>query len=161
MTATHSHADMLPRGTLILAGTLAAFTLTLTAVYRIAGVPPSASTQLFRGQNGITEVESRNLRFTDRADGAVVITDVDTGEVAHIVKPGTQSGFIRAVMRGLARDRRMRGIDDQPPFKLTLWKDGELSLTDSATGRATEMTAFGHSNRANFAALLDRRSAAQ
>ena len=60
-----------------------------------------------------------------------------------MIEPGQQTGFIRGVMRGLARERRMRGIGDAPPFNLSLWRDGELSLTDSATGRSIELTAFG------------------
>ena len=45
-----------------------------------------------------------------------------------------------------------------PPFTLTAWRDGELSLTDTATGRSIELTAFGSTNRAAFAALLETRS---
>ena len=107
-----------------------------------------------RAQGGIVAVASRDLRFLDRADGAVVIEDVRTGQPASIIHPGEKTGFIRGVMRGRARDRRSRGIGDAPPFNLTLWRDGELSLTDSATGRSIELTAFGTANRAAFAALL-------
>jgi putative photosynthetic complex assembly protein len=59
-------------------------------------------------------------------------------------------------MRGLARERRMHGIDSTPPFDLTLWKDGELSLTDTVTGRSVELNAFGTTNRATFLDLLTR-----
>ncbi len=83
-----------------------------------------------------------------------MIQDVDTNSVAAIVQPGEQTGFIRGVMRGLARERQMAGIGAEPPFTLTLWQNGQLSLTDSATGRSIEMTAFGSDNRAAFAALL-------
>ena len=107
-----------------------------------------------RAQEKIAVVESRSLRFVDRADGAVVIEDVGRGGVASVIEPGQQTGFIRGVMRGLARERRMHGIGNAPPFTLTLWRDGELSLTDSATGRSIELTAFGSTNRAAFAALL-------
>jgi putative photosynthetic complex assembly protein len=105
-------------------------------------------------------IASRNLRFTDRGDGAVLIVDSDKGDTASIIQPGQQTGFIRGVMRGLARERRMRGIGDQPPFNLSLWQDGELSLTDSATGRSIELTAFGSTNRASFLALLPKGHAA-
>ena len=74
--------------------------------------------------------------------------------IVSVIEPGQQTGFIRGVMRGLARDRRSRGIGNAPPFNLTLWRDGELSLTDSATRRSIELTAFGSTNRAAFAALL-------
>ncbi|AJP74045.1 photosynthetic complex assembly protein PuhC [Sphingomonas hengshuiensis] len=158
MSGTHSHGEMLPRGTLVLAGALVAFALSAASFVRIADIPPAASPVLMREQAGIRPVKSRDLRFVDRADGAVVIEDV-RGGIAAVVVPGQQTGFIRGVMRGLARERRAHGIGNGPSFKLTLWADGELSLVDSATGRALELTAFGTTNRATFAALLDAHNA--
>jgi putative photosynthetic complex assembly protein len=158
MSGTHNHGDMLPRGTLVIAGSMVMFALASASIVRIADIPPAASPVLMREQAGIRAVKSRDLRFVDRADGAVVIEDV-SGGVAAVVVPGQQTGFIRGVMRGLARERRAHGIGDGPPFRLTLWQDGELSLVDSATGRAIELTAFGSTNRATFAALLDARNA--
>lgn len=154
MSVRHDHHDMLPRGTVVLAVALMLFALAVTIAVRIAGIPPAASPVLMRAQAGIAPIQSRSLRFTDRADGAVVIQDVVLGSTAAVVAPGEKTGFIRGVMRGLARERRMHGIGDGPPFTLTLWQDGQLSLTDSATGRSIELTAFGTANRASFAALL-------
>lgn len=154
MSSDHAHADMLPRGTLVIAGALVLFALAVTSFVRIADIPPAASPALLRQTAHIAPVESRNLRFVDRADGAVLIQDVDQRSTASVIAPGQQTGFIRGVMRGLARERKMSGIGDGPPFRLTLWRDGQLTLTDSATGRSIEMTAFGSTNRAAFAALL-------
>ena len=159
MSASHSRADMLPRGTLIIAGALVLFALGVTSAVRIAGYAPAASPVLMRQAEHVAPVRSRDLRFTDRADGAVVIEDVKSGGTASVIEPGQQTGFIRGVMRGLARERHMRGIGNGPPFTLTLWRDGELSLTDTVTGRSIEMTAFGSANRASFAALLTARDA--
>ena len=114
MSQLRAQADMLPRGTLIIAGALMLFALAATSIVRIAGIPAS---------------ETRATRAP------------------------------RSIMRGLARDRRARGIGEAPSFNLTLWRDGELSLTDSATHRSIEMTAFGPANRAAFAALLSNGSA--
>lgn len=150
----HSHADMLPRGTLVIAGALVLFALTATATVRLAHLPAAASPVALRDAAHMVPVSQRNLRFVDRADGAVVIEDVDRHAIAEVIAPGQKTGFIRGVMRGLARDRRMRGIGDQPPFNLALYRDGELSLTDSVTGRSIELTAFGSTNRAAFLALL-------
>ena len=158
MSNTHSHADMLPRGTLVIAGALVVFALTATTIVRVAHIPPSASPALMRQAEHIAPVRSRLLRFTDRADGAVVIEDVGHGVIASVIEPGQQTGFIRGVMRGLARDRHARGIGSRTPFDLTLYRDGELSLTDTATGRSIELTAFGSANRASFAALLDSKA---
>ena len=154
--STHSHADMLPRGTLITAGALVLFALTATTTVRLAHIPAAASPVALRDANHMVPVAQRNLRFIDRADGAVVIEDVDQGATASVIEPGQKTGFIRGVMRGLARERRMHGVGNQPPFNLSLWRDGELSLTDSATGRSIEMTAFGSTNRASFLALLPK-----
>ncbi len=158
--SAHTHSDLLPRGMLILAGALVLFVFTITAAMRIAQVPASASPVAMRAANHMTPIVSRNLRFTDRGDGAVLIEDADNGDTASVIQPGQQTGFIRGVMRGLARERRMRGIGARPPFNLALWQDGELSLTDSVTGRSIELTAFGSTNRAAFLALLPRAHAA-
>ena len=154
MSRAPDRADTLPRGTLVIAGALVLFALTATSIVRIAGVPLAASPAALRAEGKVAAVASRNLRFLDRADGAVVIQDVRTGQPAAVIQPGEKTGFIRGVMRGLARERRSRGIGNTPSFNLTLWRDGELSLTDSATGRSIELTAFGSANRAAFAALL-------
>lgn len=147
-------AERLPRGALMLAGALVAFALTLTATMRIAHVPPAASPVSLRAAGHVAPVRSRSLRFIDEADRGVRIEDAGTGRTASTIVPGQQTGFIRGVMRGLARERRMHGIGSGPPFTLTQWRDGELSLTDTATGRSIELDAFGSTNRAAFAALL-------
>ena len=161
MSSMHAHGDMLPRGTLIIAGSLVLFAFAAASIVRIANIAPSASPVLMRQAEHIAPVKSRDLRFIDRPDGAVVIEDVVNGVTASVITPGQETGFIRGVMRGLARERRSRGIGNGPPFKLTLWRDGQLSLVDSATGRAIEMTAFGSTNRAAFAALLDAKGTAK
>ena len=156
MSAAHLPNALVPRTPLVIIGSLVLFVLAATSIVRIAHIPPSASPAAVRAAAGIAAVKSRDLRFVDRADGAVVISDI-RGGVAQIIAPGQQTGFIRGVMRGLARERRAHGIGDGPPFNVTLWRDGELSLTDSATGRAIELTAFGSTNRAAFAVLLDAK----
>jgi len=150
----HDHASALPRGALPIAGALVIFALGATALARVTQLPPSASPALVRAEKGVTPLRSRDLRFTDRADGAVVIFDTNANRIASVVEPGQETGFIRGVMRGLARERRMNGIGNTPPFRLTLWRDGQLSLVDTATGRDIQLDAFGGTNRAAFAALL-------
>ena len=97
-------------------------------------------------------VTARDLRFADRADGAVVVTDTGTGQTVDVLQG--EQGFIRATMRGLARARRSEGIGGAAPFRLTAWSDGRLSLDDSETGRHVELGAFGSLNTAVFARLL-------
>jgi putative photosynthetic complex assembly protein len=148
-------ANTVPRGALVIAGGLVLFTLAATAAVRVTGAPPSASPSLVRAEEGARPVATRLLGFADRADGAVVITDLTTRKVVQTIEPGGETGFVRGVMRGLARDRKMRGIGNAPGFELTLWGNGQLSLTDTATKRELELGGFGGTNRAAFASLLE------
>jgi len=95
---------------------------------------------------------ARDLTFADRADGAVVVTDAGTGQTVDILQG--EQGFIRATLRGLARARHSEGLGAAPPFRLTAWSDGRLTLDDAATGRHLELQAFGSFNVAVFARLL-------
>ena len=97
-------------------------------------------------------VASRDLRFADRADGAVVVTDAQTEQTVDVLQG--EQGFIRATMRGLARARHSDGIGAAAPFRLTAWSDGRLTLDDPTDGRHLELQAFGSLNVAAFARLL-------
>jgi putative photosynthetic complex assembly protein len=94
----------------------------------------------------------RNLRFADRADGAVVITLSDTGQVLDVAQG--QNGFLRGTLRGFARQRHESGIGSMPPMRLSGYPDGRLVLFDPSTGRQVDLEAFGSSNEAVFAHLL-------
>ncbi len=104
-----------------------------------------------------TAVESRDLQFLDRTEGGIAIRDAASGEVIALLEPGT-NGFIRGVMRGFARERRSHGVNREPPFTVTRWSDGRLSITDKETGRQVELDAFGPDNARAFARLLTQSS---
>ena len=97
-------------------------------------------------------VAMRDLRFEDRADGAVLIYDAAATTPFEVVQG--QAGFLRGTLRGLARARHSEGRDDRTPFHLAAWPDGRLTLDDPATGRRLDLEAFGPSNEAVFARLL-------
>lgn len=135
-----------PRGALFGAAALVALTLALAATARWTGfgamqAPVSAA------------VTARDLRFDDRADGAVVVHDARTGELVELVAPGT-NGFMRSLLRGLARERRSQGIGAGPPFRLSQLANGRLTLEDPSTGRRIDLDAFGPTNAGAFARLL-------
>jgi putative photosynthetic complex assembly protein len=98
----------------------------------------------------VAAAASVDLTFTDRADGAVV---VEGGGAVTVLDPGT-NGFVRGVLRGLARDRRARGIGAETPFRLVQRVDGRLALEDPATGRTLDLGAFGPTNAGAFARFL-------
>lgn len=138
-----------PRFALIAAAVLIAGSITAAAAgryVRLNNPEPSVYANA-------TPVAARDLTFFDMADGSVEVRDAQDARVLFVAAPGT-NGFIRGVMRGMARDRRARGIGQEPGFRLAQWADGRLSLEDLATGRQIELSAFGGTNRAAFAQLL-------
>jgi putative photosynthetic complex assembly protein len=159
MSMAHDHSNMLPKGALFLACSLVLTALAATTAARVAQLPPAALPAAVRATDHAKVLITRSLRFTDRADGAVVIEDVNAKQIAGTVAPFTKSGFVRSVMRGMARDRHLRGLGADAPFELTLWNDGQLSLVDSLTGRSLELGAFGNTNRQAFLDLLQSKEA--
>jgi putative photosynthetic complex assembly protein len=135
-----------PRGALLGAAALMTLTMVAAGTARLTGIGTS------HVADGMP-VESRDLRFADRTDGAVVITEAKTGRVVDVASPGT-NGFLRSTMRGLARDRKRQDLGSEAPFRLTRWADGRLSLRDEATGRSIDLGAFGPTNAAVFAHLM-------
>lgn len=147
-----SGARPFPRGALMGAAALVGLTIVAAAGARLTG---SGVTAPFEA----APVEVRDLRFVDRADGAVGVYAAESGEVVEIVPPGS-NGFLRGVMRGLARERMLNSIADEPAFRLTRWADGRLSLEDPTTGRVIDLGAFGPTNIQTFARLLNPPGAA-
>lgn len=137
----------LPRGLLLGAAALALGSILVVSAARYSDVGVTHMPQA-------TAVFKRNLRFEDRDTGAVAIFDVDTKQQIELLQPGT-NGFLRGVMRGLARERRAEGVSAIPPFTLTRWNDGRMSLTDPSTGAVVNLEVFGPTNSAAFAQLLE------
>ena len=88
------------------------------------------------------------------------MVDSRDGKEIYRVQPGT-NGFIRATIRGLTRERRREGVGQIPPFALTRWSDGTLSLEDSSIRRRIDLDAFGPTNAQAFAQLFAARSQRQ
>ncbi len=153
----HSHANTVPRPALIMALALVAITLFMTVLVRLGVAEREAVPAVERARTGAAPVAERALIFADMPDGAVRIADASSGRTIvslHGERDG--GGFVRGVLRGMARERMMRGVGQQPPFILTLWQDGSLSLADRTTGRSVELGAFGPDNRAAFLRFLER-----
>ena len=75
------------------------------------------------------------------------------GGRTQVIPPAT-GGFVRGVVRGMVRDRKSRGIGQEPVFRLTEWSDGRLTLEDTATRRSFNLNAFGPDNRQAFETML-------
>lgn len=154
----HDHENMVPPAALKAALTLVVFSLLLVGAVRVGAVSAGPSPAQARAAEHLRPTAERQLLFADSADGKVIVTDAATRETVAAI--GTEgSGFIRGVMRGLARERYQHQQGASVPFRLSAWPDGALTLTDDSTGRVIELGSFGPDNRAAFARFLDRRSA--
>jgi putative photosynthetic complex assembly protein len=155
----HSHDNTVPKAALIGAAACVIITVLLTGAVSLGLVAGPVTMEQARKTSGVTAIASRDLQFLDQPGGSVQIRDVTKGSVATTIMPGTESGFIRGVMRGLARDRMLRHLGSDQPFRLTLWSNQQLSITDMATGRNIELNGFGDTNRTAFIALLNAKPA--
>jgi putative photosynthetic complex assembly protein len=151
--AQKQHDRRFPRGALYGAAALIGLALVSSGLARVSGVGRTHAPES-------VSVAARDLRFEDRSDGAVAIYEAASGRVVDMISPGT-NGFLRGVMRGLARDRRQQHIGPEAPFRLTRWRDGRVSIEDSATHQRIELSSFGPTNAAAFARLLHDRSASK
>lgn len=143
---------MIPKGALGAAIMLVLFALVAVTVSRVTGV---GSTQM----TPPAVVESRDLRFEDGKDGAVVVLDARDNQVIEQMPSGT-AGFVRVVMRGMARERRLGDIGSEPPFRLARHSNGQVTITDTATGKRVDLDAFGTANAESFTRLMTMKGGA-
>jgi len=152
----HSHEIKVPIGVLIgimlvLLGAIAA-----TAWFRISGNPPIS--QVPQPEQVI---QSSELRFKDGPEGTVSVFEVvddQTELLVDVIEVG-EGGFIRGLLRSLARARRANDIGDEHPFLLTEQADGSLFLEDPMTEQRIYLQAFGPASAESFKALLTRDDA--
>jgi putative photosynthetic complex assembly protein len=102
-------------------------------------------------------VKVLQLRFEDRPDGSIAVIDYKTGKQIDAVQG--EAGFVRGTLRGLAQERRRRGLDSGPPFELIYRADGRLTLSDTATGRLVDLESFGPTNAGTFFKLFNASNA--
>ena len=145
------YEPIVPKGGVFAAAALVLFSLAAVTTVRVTGlggvhmVLPAA-------------VESRDLQFEDGKNGAVLVYDASDHQLVDTLPPGS-NGFIRVVLRGLARERRLGDIGAQPPFRLTRFAGGQITLTDTSTDKQIDLGAFGSTNAEAFARLMKLRSA--
>ncbi len=131
---------------------LAVFALIIITVVGVAvvqwnkrGVPVAAPA----GQ----VLEQRELRFEDASDGRVLVIDAQTETLVDALDVGT-NGFLRAMLRGLARDRRAVSVGPEVPFRIARYDTGRILLIDPVTDRRVDLLAFGSTNAQVFSRYL-------
>ncbi|MEM1029575.1 MAG: photosynthetic complex assembly protein PuhC [Myxococcota bacterium] len=100
-----------------------------------------------------TVTATTELTFEDRGDGSVAVFGHPSGHEVAVLAPRS-NGFVRGVMRGLFRARKLGGHPRQAPFRIRRYSDGTLELLDPMTGRNIDLSSFGHDNQAAFADLM-------
>ena len=100
-------------------------------------------------------VESRDLRFGIGQDGAVLVFDAAIDQLVDTLAPGS-NGFVRVVLRGLARERKLGDIGAQPPFRLTRYADGQITLDRHIDRQADRPRRLWRDQSEAFARLLNR-----
>lgn len=131
---------LFPRAVLVAAACVVGLVLLVVATLRLSGFDPVQAP-------GAVALE-RRLVFSDTADGAVQVRDAASGE--QVARMAGEQGFLRGVLRGLARERRALGVPAEQPYVLSLHADARLLITDPATGQRIDLTSFGPDNAAVF-----------
>lgn len=135
-----------PRGALIMAGSLIAIVFALAISARVFNFGA------FHEENTAV-LQQRALRFSDEKNGGIRVVDASTGLVAAVLPPGT-NGFLRGALRSLTRSRALASITDAVPFQLIQYADGRLVLLDPATKQHVTVSSFGPTQIASFDQLL-------
>lgn len=137
----------------LLVGLSMALCIAIIAIARWTGVSESFV-------SSASSVETHRLYFEDRVDGSIAVTLSVTEPRFHStainvarIEPES-NGFLRGVLRGLASERKRRGMGSELPFELNLRTDGRLTLDDPGTGRQIDLRSFGPTNAATFENLL-------
>jgi putative photosynthetic complex assembly protein len=144
--AQHIHTQTVPRPALFGAAFLIVGSMALAASARSAHLAEQKAPMAAPSQ--VIEV-----RFEDRADGTLVVLDAETGREIRTVAPGTNH-FVRGVLRGMFRGRKLESLGKEPGFRLAHEADGRTTLEDPQTGRHVDLDSFGPTNAAVFADIL-------
>lgn len=140
------HDRPFPRGVLIAVASLIGLTILAIAVARLSGFDPSQGPRP-------AEVAGRDLLFVAAEQGDLAVRDAASGALLATL-PAGEDGFIRGVLRTLARERRKHDVDPDAPFRLSLREDGHVALEDRTTDFYVDLQAFGATNEAAFARFL-------
>lgn len=145
---TQSRTEIIHRRGVFAAGALVVLTVVTVAATQLTG-----GGKVYTPQGELTA--SADLHFTDEADGLVAVYDAVTG--TRLIEYGEDEGvFVRVVMRGVARQRRLRGEGAEVPVRLAQMDGVRLWLIDPTNGIEIYLNAFGPDNVAAFAEILER-----
>lgn len=149
-----------PRGALIAAGTLVLISLASVGTLRLVRLADPDPPQTPAARMTAAPTLQRTLAFEGANDGVITVRDVAAGGTVIAVLEPEQDGFVRGVLRSMARARHVHGLAPGDTFIVARDRSGALSLTDADIGEAILLDGFGGSNAAAFARFLPPPAAA-
>lgn len=129
---------------------MVAFAMAIAALALVTGARLAGFTPQQHGAEAAV-LESRLLLFQRTATNEVDVIDASTGET--ILWAGKE-GFIPGVLRALDRLRRGQAAAASDAYRLERLSNGQLLLTDTASGMTLDLAAYGQVNARVFAAFL-------
>jgi putative photosynthetic complex assembly protein len=101
--------------------------------------------------------QQKSLLFVDQPGGHIAVLDGASRATISTYGPD-DGGFLRTVLRGLARERQLAGFGPEQQFLLyRAATDNRLIIEDPTTGKVIGLDAFGGDNAKVFAALLVKK----
>lgn len=141
--------ERFPRVPLYTAFVLVGFSIAVTLFGRVTDIGTLRSTVT-------SPVAMRDVRFIGGSDDVMVVRDAASGDIVETIPIG-KDGFIRGALRGIGRERKLRDLSPEEPYRIIRWEDGRLTISDIATGLRVELDPFGPTNSGAFARLLGDR----
>ncbi|MEM8606155.1 MAG: photosynthetic complex assembly protein PuhC [Myxococcota bacterium] len=139
----HVHEQKVPRGALIGAAVVIVIAISLAAMGRANRVEAPLP----------TVAQSVSLQFADLPNGGVAVRSADGSREIMTLEPES-GGFVRGVLRGMFRTRKLESIGREAPFLLGRSDDGRFVLQDPETGHSVELRSFGQTNYESFNRLM-------
>lgn len=153
----HAHTEPFPRPLLIAAAGLVITSVVMVALVRQerlrtgAALPPGvAASPATRAD----VVLARTFVLHEHEDGRLTVAALD-GSVPARTFPAGEGGFVRGTIRALRHQRGVVGATGDPIVQIARLSDGRLIAEETASGMVLDLAAFGATNRAAFAGLLE------
>jgi putative photosynthetic complex assembly protein len=140
-----ARSELIPRRALLAAGGVLAALLVTVGALRWSGYQATS-------QPDASTVAQRSIYFRDLPDKGIAVVDGASGVVLDTLRG--EQGFVRGTLRGLVRERKLRGLVAEVPLQLIARADGRLTLLDPLTAQRIDLESFGPTNAAVFARWL-------
>lgn len=150
MGAVRNETRQIPTAVIAGIGGVLAVTLLMSAM--AAGSREAGEVETLSGQASKV-LQERLFTAEDQSDGTIQIADSQSGEILETINRDS-NGFIRGALRGLSRERKLRGVGSGEPFRLRYFGDGTLILDDPATSQIVALNGFGQDNAKAFGKYL-------